>query len=71
MLKINRKVEYALMILKHMKESDAGSLFNAKDIGEKYSASFDVVAKVMQQLSGNGILASSQEIGRASCRERV
>lgn len=57
MLKINRKVEYALMVLKHM--SDKGhELTSARDIADLYHTPFDTTAKVMQTMNVSGILHS-------------
>ena len=56
MIKINRKLEYGLMALKHMRAKRLGELSTAKEIGEVYQAPFDVVAKVLQQLAHHGWL---------------
>jgi len=36
MLKITRKVEYALIALRHMQEKEKDELTNAKEIAEQY-----------------------------------
>lgn len=57
MIKINRKVEYALMVLKHM--SDKGhELTSAREIAGLYHTPFDTTAKVMQLMNVSGILHS-------------
>ncbi len=56
MIKINRKLEYGLMALKHMRAKTVGELSTAKEIGAMYHAPFDVVAKVLQQLAHHGWL---------------
>lgn len=57
MIKINRKVEYALMVLKHM--ADKGDeLTSAREIADLYHTPFDTTAKVMQIMNVSGILHS-------------
>jgi Rrf2 family protein len=58
MLKINRKVEYALMVLKFVAERTDGELTSAREICELFGTPFDPTAKVMQQLNLSGILTS-------------
>lgn len=58
MLKINRKVEYALMMLKFVAERTDGELTSAREICELFKTPFDPTAKVMQQLNLAGILTS-------------
>jgi Rrf2 family protein len=60
MLKINKKVEYSLMVLKHLTDSDKGSHITAREICDKYSTPFDTTSKVMQVMSQKGILTSIQ-----------
>jgi Rrf2 family protein len=58
MIKINRKVEYALMVLKHMKEKGQSELTTAREVCDRFDSPFDTTAKVMQQMNGAGILHS-------------
>ncbi len=60
MFKISRKVEYSLIVLQHLSHQPQGQLTTAKEVCEKYGAPFEVVAKVMQQLSHNKVLKSEQ-----------
>ena len=62
MLKINRKVEYALMTLKFMTCKKDGELTSAREICEMFKTPFDTTAKVMQSLNNNGILTSIQGV---------
>lgn len=57
MIKINRKVEYALMVLKHMAEKPS-ELTSAREIADLYHTPFDTTAKVMQVMNASGILHS-------------
>ena len=60
MNKINRKVEYALMALKHMRAKTPGELTSAKEICDSYGAPFDGMSRVLQVLGQTGILKSEQ-----------
>jgi Rrf2 family nitric oxide-sensitive transcriptional repressor len=63
MLRINKKVEYALMALKFIWENkDPGALTSAREVCDKFHAPFDTVAKVMQSMNNAGILHSSKGI---------
>lgn len=52
MFKINKKLEYGLMALKHMANKSSNELTTAKEICQLYRSPFDVTAKVLQQLAG-------------------
>ena len=58
MIKINRKVEYALMVLKLMKDKDLQELTTAREVCDRFESPFDTTAKVMQQMNSAGILHS-------------
>ena len=60
MNKLNRKLEYSLMALKHMSQKRPGELSTAKEIAESYSAPFDATARVMQLMAQSGLLRSEQ-----------
>ena len=61
MLKMSRKVEYALMILKYTEEH-APQGVSARMICEKFGIPFDTTSKVMQQLARHHILISHQGV---------
>lgn len=56
MTRLNRKVEYALMALKHMSGKGPGELTTAKEVAEAYRAPFDATARVLQVMAQKGIL---------------
>lgn len=58
MNKINRKVEYALIALKHMHAKAPGELSTAKEISQLYGCPFDVLARSLQVLAQSEILKS-------------
>ena len=62
MLKINKKVEYALMALKFMAEKDSQELTSAREICDQFDTPFDTTAKVMQIMNNNNILQSVKGI---------
>ncbi len=66
MLKINKKVEYALMALKHLqmhqKDPNPNATISAREICDNYGAPFDTMAKVMQVMNSHDILKSVKGI---------
>lgn len=56
MNKLNRKLEYALMALKHMSQKIPGELTSAKEVSESFSTPFDATARVMQAMAQKGLL---------------
>lgn len=62
MIKINRKVEYALMVLKLMKEKNKEDLTTAREVCDKFNTPFDTTAKVMQLMNTAKILHSHKGV---------
>jgi len=62
MIKINRKVEYALMVLKLIQEKNHSELTTAREVCDRFDTPFDTTAKVMQQMNGAGILHSHKGV---------
>ena len=62
MVKINKKVEYALIVLKHLETSSDEELTTARKICDKYSTPFDTTSRVMQVMNNAGILTSLQGV---------
>lgn len=60
MIKISRKVEYALMALQHMRSRPAEQVVSTKDLCATYRVAFPVLSKVLQNLAAAGVLRSEQ-----------
>ena len=56
MLKISRKVEYALIALRHFQNQDQGKLTTSKELANIYGVPKELLAKVLQRLSKNNII---------------
>jgi Rrf2 family protein len=61
-LKINKKVEYAMMVLKFLARKQENDLVTVRDVCETFSTPFDSTAKVMQKLNSADILNSVKGI---------
>ncbi len=60
MFKINRKIEYALVALKHMSQVPEKTLTSAKEICDTYKMPFDPTSRVLQIMAQHGILKAEQ-----------
>lgn len=60
MFKINRKIEYALIALKHMSHKNPGQLTSAKEICDIYKTPFDPTSRVLQIMTQQEILQAEQ-----------
>jgi Rrf2 family transcriptional regulator, nitric oxide-sensitive transcriptional repressor len=56
MMKLNRKIEYALIALKYISEKFAGQLTTVKEICESTRIPFDATSRVMQLMVQQNIL---------------
>lgn len=61
MLRLSKKVEYALLALHHM-SADSADVFTVKEMAEHFGISFELLAKVMSSLAKAGIVKSSQGV---------
>jgi len=60
MFKINRKIEYALIALKHMSTKNQKQLTSAKEICDIYRTPFDPTSRVLQIMTQHGVLHAAQ-----------
>jgi Rrf2 family protein len=58
MTKIHRKVEYALIAIKHISQESAGRVVSSAEISQTYSAPAELMARVLQILAKSGYLKS-------------
>jgi Rrf2 family protein len=59
MIRISKKVEYALMALKFINNSDQ-TLVTAREISDKSNIPYDLLSKILQKLKNENILISNQ-----------
>ena len=60
MLKITRKVEYALIALRHMQLKESKELTSTKEIATRYGVPQQLLAKTLQHMARDGILEAVQ-----------
>ena len=60
MIKIDKKLEHALIVLSHMSEHDKNRLYTAKELSKIYDIAFDSVSRVMQRMAKADFLISIQ-----------
>ena len=56
MFKLTRKVEYALIALRHMQNKGSEVVTNTKEIAEAYDIPVQLLAKTLQHLAREGII---------------
>jgi len=59
LLKLTKKTEYALIAMTHLARQP-GAQVSARDMAHDYNIPADLLAKVMQQLQGAGLIESHQ-----------
>jgi Rrf2 family protein len=62
MLKLSKKTEYALMAIKFIAKKTNGKSSTAKEISEGYNIPYDLLSKVLQQLTKRKVIKSFQGI---------
>ena len=62
MLKITKKVEYALIAIKFMSKRDREELTSARELYNNFGMPFDTMAKVLQSMNQAGWLSSVKGI---------
>ncbi len=58
MLKLTKKVDYALLALSFLSQQEPEQVVNIREISETYQIPTEILAKVLQKLSKKGILQS-------------
>lgn len=59
MVKLNRTTEYGLIALTYIKSKAEGELTSAREIAERYSLPFEILAKTLQKLKEQEIITST------------
>src|SRR5262245_1825770 len=59
MLKFNRTTEYGLMAISYIRGKRAGELTSAREIADRFDLPFEILAKTLQRLKEQGIIAST------------
>ena len=59
MLKLSKKVDYALIALMHLAQQDEGAS-SAREVATIYGMPQDLLAKVLQKLTRSGLVVSHQ-----------
>lgn len=62
MIQLSRKIEYALIALKHIYDKEPGEVTTAKEISEAHGSPFDMTSRVLQKMVAMKILKSEQGI---------
>lgn len=60
MLKLSKKSEYALMAVKYIALQNGRNCITAREIADKYSLPYELVSKVLQQLTKYNVVNSIQ-----------
>ena len=60
MLKLTKKIEYALIALQHMQEKNHNDITSAKEVAENFDLPVSLLAKVLQQLAKHKIVEPIQ-----------
>ena len=63
MLKITRKVEYALIALRHLQRIEDGQLSSTKEIADTYGIPQELLAKILQHLGRRTDILFSRDQG--------
>src|SRR5437588_2990602 len=62
MLRLSKKADYALIAMKHLAADAPHGTASAREIAERYDIPLELLAKVLQQLTRRGFLASHMGI---------
>ena len=60
MLRLSKRVDYALMAMKHLAQKPGAPSTSAREIAEQYDIPIELLAKVLQRLVRTGLLVSTQ-----------
>lgn len=61
-MRLNRKVEYALIAIKHLGQQAEAKVSSSREISDRYGLPFDMTAQVLRALGRAGILNSEKGV---------
>lgn len=59
MVKLNRTTEYSLLAISYIRGKGNGEMSSAREIADRFDLPFEILAKTLQKLKDQGIIASS------------
>lgn len=62
MFQLSKRVEYGLIVLRHMAMHANGHVYTAKELAKEYDISYELLAKVLQKLAKAGVVSSMQGV---------
>lgn len=62
MFQLSKKVEYALIAIRHMATGNRGQICTTKEISDKYQLPYELLAKIMQRLVKEHFISSYQGV---------
>jgi len=62
MFQLSKKIEYALIAIRHMASGNRGQMYTTKEISDKYQMPYELLAKLMQKLAKHGTIVSYQGV---------
>jgi len=62
MMRLSKKVEYALIALEYMSEKKYGELTTARELADKFTISLELMMKILQSLVRNSLIVSVQGV---------
>ncbi len=70
MLRLSKKADYALMAMTHLALQGHAVALSAREIAEQYDIPVELLAKVLQRLARQGLLASFGQTWRRKLASR-
>lgn len=62
MVRLSKRAEYGLIAIRHIASQKGGEVVTAKEISSLYGIPFDLLAKVLQSMTRQGLLLSHQGV---------
>jgi Rrf2 family protein len=62
MLRLSKKVDYALLALQYLASERASNVTSARAIAERFEIPLELLAKILQQLARHGLIAAEKGV---------